>query len=340
MLRSVRFVAALLLGSFSAVACSASNEPSSEAPNDAGADFDAGSDEEPGDDGGDSPAPVDGGYTYEDGVIREDRFATRVVSFDPGPCAGFGQQRFPDIVLGPPVGGGDGMGSLDVLSLGTGGEIVLSFEPNAIVDGPGVDFIVFENAFLAAGDPQNPAAELAEVSVSEDGVTWTTFPCTATAYPYGACAGWRTVKSSPRNGISPVNPALAGGDPFDLADVGLRWRVREDRRQDQRSLQRLASNEQARLRSRRCLHRPRRDAIALGGPTRHRPGALRRRARRSPATTTPASANDDAPEAAPVGAATADDASEQLLCDLGTAVRPRIWQSSGEPGTSWAGRHS
>ena len=146
---------------------------------------------------------------------------TRVVSFDPGPCAGYGAQRMPDVVLGPPIGGGEGMGSLDVVSLGTGGTVVLSFEPNAIVDGPGVDFIVFENPFFVAGNPENPAAELGEVSVSEDGVTWTPFPCTATAYPYGACAGWRPVLSSPRNGLSPVNPAIAGGDPFDLADIGV-----------------------------------------------------------------------------------------------------------------------
>ena len=53
----------------------------------------------------------------------------------------------PDIVLGPPVGGGALAGSLDVVSLGFSGEIVLCFEPNAIVDGPGADFIVFENAF-------------------------------------------------------------------------------------------------------------------------------------------------------------------------------------------------
>jgi hypothetical protein len=29
------------------------------------------------------------------------------------------------------------------------------------------------------------------------------------------------VYSAPGNGISPVDPATAGGDPFDLADVGL-----------------------------------------------------------------------------------------------------------------------
>lgn len=165
---------------------------------------------------------VDGGFsTGEAGVVRADRFVTKVVSFTPGTCAGFGQDKMPGIVEGPPVGGGDSQGSTDVVSLGGGGEIIVSFEPNAIVDGPGVDLLVFENAFYAGGNSAAPYAEPGEVSVSEDGVTWTTFPCTATKYPYGACAGWHPVYANPSNGISPIDPKSAGGDPFDLADVGV-----------------------------------------------------------------------------------------------------------------------
>jgi hypothetical protein len=166
---------------------------------------------------------VDGGYAGPDGsVLRSDRFVTKVVSFTPGPCAGFGGAAMPGVVLGPPVGAGSMEGSYDVVSLGVNGEIVVSVEPNAIIDGPGPDFIVFENGFWAGGDPQRPTAELAEVSVSEDGVTWKTFPCTPGPGPtYGACAGWRPVYSAPGNGISPVDPTAAGGDPFDLGEVGL-----------------------------------------------------------------------------------------------------------------------
>ena len=166
---------------------------------------------------------VDGGFPGPDGaVIRVDRFVTKVVSFTPGDCAGFGLPGMPKVVTGPPVGGGSVAGSLDVVSLGYKGEIVLGFEPNAIVDGPGVDFLVFENAFWAGGDPAHPTAELGEVSVSEDGVTWKTFPCTPGPGPtYGTCAGWHPVYSAPGNGISPVDAKSAGGDPFDLADVGL-----------------------------------------------------------------------------------------------------------------------
>ena len=170
---------------------------------------------------GDDGALVATDASSGEGGLAADRFVTSLVSFTPGPCAGFGAAKMPGIIEGPPVGGGASKGSLDVVSLGAGGEIVLSFAPNAIVDGPGADFIVFENPFYIGGDPQKPYAEVGEVSVSDDGTTWVTYPCTATSYPYGQCAGWHAVYSAPGNGISPVDPAAAGGDPYDLADVGL-----------------------------------------------------------------------------------------------------------------------
>jgi hypothetical protein len=159
-----------------------------------------------------------------------DRFVTGVVSFDPGACAGFGAASMPAVVEGPPVGGGATQGSTDVVSLGGGGTIVVSFAPNAIVDGPGPDFIVFENPFFIGGSSTNVFAEPGEVSVSDDGTTWVTFPCapaielsssTGVGPPYGSCAGWHPVYSNPLNGISPLDPSVAGGDPFDLADLGV-----------------------------------------------------------------------------------------------------------------------
>ncbi|MGH7269132.1 MAG: cell surface protein [Polyangiaceae bacterium] len=179
---------------------------------------------------------VDGSYLVgpaEAGVsIAADRFVTGVVSFDPGVCAGFGAASMPAIVEGPPAGGGSSRGSTDVVSLGTGGSIVVSFAPNAIVDGPGADFIVFENPFWVGGNPNDIYAEPGEVSVSDDGATWHTFPCapaidpasahgTGVAPPYGACAGWHIVNSSPANGVSPIDPSVAGGDAFDLAAIGV-----------------------------------------------------------------------------------------------------------------------
>lgn len=149
------------------------------------------------------------------------RFISCVLSYEPGPGAGFGQAKFPEIIYGPPIGGGTANGSQDVLTLGGGGEIAFGFGGNAIVDGPGADFIVFENPFDIAGDPTDPYAEPGVVSVSEDGVTWVDFPCEKDTYPYTGCAGWHPVISNPANGISPFDAATAGGDPFDLADVGL-----------------------------------------------------------------------------------------------------------------------
>ena len=150
------------------------------------------------------------------------RFITNVISFTPGTCAGFGQTAMPKVVCGPPVGGGTNAGSTDVVSLGGGGEIIVSFTPNAIVDGPGVDFIVFENPFVIDGSGAI-YAEPGEVSVSDDLVHWVTFPCTDATQepPYGQCGGWHPVLSKPGNGISPFDVARAGGDAFDLADLGV-----------------------------------------------------------------------------------------------------------------------
>jgi hypothetical protein len=147
-------------------------------------------------------------------------FADHVVSYSPGPNAGFGQQDFPSIVLGPPQGAGAGSGSVDVLSLGRGGDIVLEFTDIGVVDGPGVDLLVFENVFIS---PIGPYTERGIVSVSEDGQTWHEFPCASTdaAGGYPGCAGTTPVYSSPTNGVSATDPAVAGGNGFDLATLGV-----------------------------------------------------------------------------------------------------------------------
>lgn len=125
-------------------------------------------------------------------------------------------------MLGPPKGAGAIHGSLDVVTLGNGGSITLGFEPSWIVDRAGPDFVVFENAFYIDGDEDNPFAELASVEVSEDGEHFESFPCTATEAPYGSCAGWHPVFANPDvNTIDPTDPAVAGGDAFDLADLGV-----------------------------------------------------------------------------------------------------------------------
>ena len=79
--------------------------------------------------------------------------------------------------LGAPFGAGLFTGGLDVLSLGLDGEIVLEFVDNVIFDGGGVDFTVFENAFLEldlALMTEPPFSEPAATLRSSGWVTTTT----------------------------------------------------------------------------------------------------------------------------------------------------------------------
>ena len=72
----------------------------------------------------------------EESFVPGSRFAIAVVAFEPGEQAGFGQDRMPDVVLGPPRGTGVAVGSTDVVSLGVGGSIVVELGV-AAVDGDG-----------------------------------------------------------------------------------------------------------------------------------------------------------------------------------------------------------
>src|SRR5262249_17233523 len=134
--------------------------------------------------------------------------------------------------------------TIDSLSLGLGGWIILAFTSGSIEDGPGVDFTVFENPFLTVGLVTGPPfAEPGTVSVSDDGVAWKTFPCSLDDPPYHpGCAGVYPVFANADEpgtpgplvpctipiqqpvGV-PVDafqvPNCSGGDSFDLATVGL-----------------------------------------------------------------------------------------------------------------------
>jgi hypothetical protein len=141
-------------------------------------------------------------------------YATFVKSFTPGPGAGYHKKQ-QGVVLGAPKGGGINAGSLDVLSLGQEGEIVLAFDVG-IKDGEGADFIVFENPFKT-GD--TVFTEFAQVGVSDDGVTWFYFPCDPMT---GAgCAGQKPVLHYDPILMLPLIPEQTGGDIFDLETVHL-----------------------------------------------------------------------------------------------------------------------
>lgn len=142
-------------------------------------------------------------------------FATSVLSFTPGEAAGFGAKGFPEIVLGRPEGAGDHEGSLDVLSLGRSGEIILGFD-RPILDGDGMDLIVFENPFANWYEP-------GIVGVSLDLVEWLEWPCDPSDPErlFEGCAGRSFVWANSENELDPTDPEQAGGDAFDLALLGL-----------------------------------------------------------------------------------------------------------------------
>ncbi len=198
---------------------------------------------------------------WADWQHQPDPFADHVISYVPAmePNAGdpFGYDEFPDIVLGPPSGGGELGGSMDVLSLGArtdddngasapyGGSILLKFTDNIIVNGDGYDFTVFENAFtFNYGGRSGTFGEPALVSVSQDNATWYQFPCRFNPLDSADPDPLELIMhcSNPGNypvgfaGINPVfshnlepdptDPFVSGGDSFDLDDIverQLRW---------------------------------------------------------------------------------------------------------------------
>lgn len=168
-------------------------------------------------------APIEGICVHDgEGEGEGDPFADCVESFRPGEGASFGHDALPDIVLGAPGGGDAHVGSLDVASLGCGGQITLSFAEPILVDREGPDFIVFENAFenVATG---SVFSEPGRVLVSDDGISWAEFSCTLDGrgtWPATGCAGVHPVLANGENGLA-TSASRAGGDAFDLAEVGL-----------------------------------------------------------------------------------------------------------------------
>lgn len=109
------------------------------------------------------------GRSYPDGhggevffPMGEASFADELVSFTAGNPARKGTPNPPEVTLGAPDypdRGGEG-----ALTLGCGGELVLAFTDNALIDVPGPDLYVFE-----IGPDTEPTA----MAVSPDGADWT-----------------------------------------------------------------------------------------------------------------------------------------------------------------------
>ncbi|MCD4848234.1 MAG: T9SS type A sorting domain-containing protein [Candidatus Aegiribacteria sp.] len=134
-----------------------------------------------------------------------------------GEGAGFGQEYYPENILGPPDPDATttfpACSESELLTLGTNGWVVLEFIDNIILDGAGPDFSVFENVFQFG---TIYFRECAFVEVSQDGFCWVMFPWDAESLE-GLAGVW------PTTGDDPTDPDVSGGDQFDLADIGLSW---------------------------------------------------------------------------------------------------------------------
>lgn len=112
--------------------------------------------------------------------------------------------QVPERALGPVTGD-----PADVVSLGNGGVLAVTFEP-PIADGPGADFAVFENGVT------DTFLELAWVEVSSDGVTFARFPARYDGdQPVSAYGGHDRALIHGFAGRYRVG----FGTPFDLADL-------------------------------------------------------------------------------------------------------------------------
>jgi hypothetical protein len=156
-------------------------------------------------------------------------FATQIVSYQPG--AGAGSYNDPGKALGAPKGAGGSSGSVDVVSLGAGGSLTLGFDA-PLMDGPGADFMVFENPFFM-GHGLDCFAEVFFVEVSSDGQNFARFPASYvgpqssgpfSVAPIGSWSGLGGATPVYAHGvlypgIDPRDAARAGGDAFDLSDL-------------------------------------------------------------------------------------------------------------------------
>ena len=110
----------------------------------------------------------------------------------------------PDKALGKAVGS-----SFDIVCLGRGGEITLTFD-TVIADGAGWDFAVFENSF------SDTFLELAYVEVSSNGIDFFRFD--NDSLTAGPVSGFGAVDPTDINGLA-GKYRQGYGTPFDLADL-------------------------------------------------------------------------------------------------------------------------
>jgi hypothetical protein len=107
--------------------------------------------------------------------------------------------------------------SFDVVSLGDGGRITLTFD-TPIGNGPGPDFAVFENGFHQSGSQTTAFLELAFVEVSSNGVDFIRFPSVSLTPSQTQVASFGELDASNLHNLAGKH-VREYGTPFDLADV-------------------------------------------------------------------------------------------------------------------------
>ena len=126
-----------------------------------------------------------------------------------------GWQNIADHSLGKTTTGSPssaiGIADNDVISLGDGGTAILQFA-QAIANGPGPDFAIFENAF------DNVFLELALVEVSSDGQNYFRFPAHSLTQTDSQITTFGTLEATKLHNLAGKYRA-AYGTPFDLEEL-------------------------------------------------------------------------------------------------------------------------
>ena len=176
----------------------------------------------------------DGASTTGDGCSADCR-----VERDPGPAGGVVEAPgdtgagFADSALATNGvrGAGGESGGTDVFSLGYAEDIdnflILGWPGAVVLNGPGTDFVIFENPFFTDTEGLHGFIDPAVVFLSQDRETWVPFPhdylaLDETQYS-SALADWvgfagiqPVLLHEEDNPVDPFEAQLAGGDAFDL----------------------------------------------------------------------------------------------------------------------------
>lgn len=153
----------------------------------------------------------------------ENNFITidTVYNFKPGTGQNFGQHPmyYPNNIFQKPYVDADSVVPCaepeHLLSLGLNGEITVGFKNYSIIDGPGTDFIIYENV-LWSKYTKKCFVEPAVVSVSENGTDFVEFPWNKETME--GCAGLRPTIGK----MVDVDILKSGGDHFDLEKIGVK----------------------------------------------------------------------------------------------------------------------